>query len=178
MKEAVPNAPAIAFAWWRTLTESDGPARGQRRADLARMRRASTPLEVMQEPAALRLIQRLPRDPNRVAALAGVLVFVRETEQRRVARAIGQSSLDDAQSALMSEGRFRRLLQVEDAGLMDAMRRLARMAKGTVNVHDLSAAILYWGDGVKKRWIFDYYNVLSSAESPQGAAMQATNTTT
>lgn len=178
MTKAVPNAPEIAFAWWRTLTESDGPARGQRRADLAGMRRASTPLEVMQEPAALRLIQRLPHDPDRVATLAGVLAFVRETEHRHVARAIGQSSLDDAQSALMSEGRFRRLLQVEDAGLMDAMRRLVRMAKGTVNVHDLSAAILYWGDGIKKRWIFDYYNVLDSAESPGGDATQAPGTTT
>ena len=42
---------------------------------------------------------------------------------------------------------------------MEAMRRLVRLTKGKINVHDLSYAILYWGDRVKKRWIFDYYGV-------------------
>ncbi len=42
---------------------------------------------------------------------------------------------------------------------MGAMRRLVRLTKGKVNVKDLSFAVLRWGDGVKKRWIFDYYGV-------------------
>ena len=120
----------IAFDWWQRLTRSDGPHLGQRRAALARIRRAATPIEVMQEPEALRLIERLPRNPDRVAVLAGTLAFVRETDERSVARAIGRSSLDDEDSALMSEGRFRRLLQTQDTELMDTMRRLARMMKG------------------------------------------------
>ena len=81
----------------------------------------------------------------------------------------------------MSEGRFRRLLQAQDNELMDAMRRLARMAKGKLNVHDLSYAILNWGDGyrgdrVKRRWIFDYYGVSSSIRSEEGASMAPTPT--
>ena len=164
----------VAFDWWQRLTRQDGPHLGQRRAALARIRRAATPIEVMQEPEALRLIERLPRNPDRVAQLAGVLAFVRESDGRSVPRAIGRASLDDGDEALVSEGRFRRLLQTQDNELMDAMRRLVRMAKGKLNVHDLSSAILDWGDGyrgdrVKRRWIFDYYNVVSSIQSAEGA---------
>ena len=167
---------AVAHDWWQRLTRADGPHLGQRRAALARIRRAATPIEVMQEPEALRLIERLPRrNPDRVALLAGVLAFVRESEERSVPRAIGRASLDDADEALMSEGRFRRLLQTQDGELMDAMRRLVRMARGRLNVHDLSSAILDWGDGargdrVKRRWIFDYYNVLGGIRADDGAA--------
>jgi len=164
----------IAFDWWRRLTRSDDSHLGQRRAALARIRRAATPIEVMQEPEALRLIERLPRNPDRVAVLAGTLAFVRETDERSVARAIGRSSLDDEDSALMSEGRFRRLLQTQDTELMDTMRRLAHMAKGKLNVRDLSSAILDWGEGyrgdrVKRRWIFDYYHVLGGIRSEESA---------
>lgn len=172
------GAAATAHDWWQRLTGKEGPHLGQRRAALARMRRAATPIEVMQEPEALRLIQRLPRHhhPDRVAVVAGVLAFVREMDERSIARAIGRTSLDDDASALMSEGRFRRLLQAQDNELMDTMRRLARMAKGKLNVPDLSRAILDWGDGcrgdrVKRRWIFDYYGVASSIRSEEGTPM-------
>ena len=165
---------AVANDWWQRLTRQDGPHLGQRRAALARIRRAATPIEVMQESEALRLIERLPRNPDRVAQLAGVLAFVRESEERSVPHAIGRASLDDGDEALMSEGRFRRLLQTQNDELMEAMRRLVRTAKGKLNVHDLSSAILDWGDGyrgdrVKRRWIFDYYNVASSIRSAEGA---------
>ena len=123
----------------------------------------------MQAPEALRLIARLSRDPERVAILAGVLAFVREMDDQRVAQTVGRTSLDDDKSALLSESRFRRLLQVPAGDLMDPMRRVVRMAKGTLNVRDLSGSILYWGDYVKKRWIFDYYAVGMAAEDRASA---------
>lgn len=173
-KSTTHRGAEAAYGWWQRLTRIDGPHLGQRRAALARIRRARTPIEVMLEPEALRLIQRLPRNPDRVAVLAGVLAFVRESDERSVARAIGRSSLDDEDSAPMSEGRFRRLLQTQDNEIMDAMRRLARMTKGKLNVQDLSTAILDWGDGdrgerVKRRWIFDYYHVLGGMRSEEPA---------
>lgn len=152
------DAASVAEDWWRRLNSEDIGRRGARRAALARLRRATTPLEAMQESEALRLIVRLPRDPERVATLAGVLACVRETDDRTVARAIGRESLDD-EKAVMAEGRFRRLLQAPPAELMDAMRRLVALTKGRVNVYDLSYAVLHWGDRVKKQWIFDYYGV-------------------
>ena len=165
------NAVSVAFEWWRGLNPKDYPPSGHQRAAMARLRRAATPIEVMQEPEALRLIARLPHYPERVAILAGVLAYVRETETRRVAQAVGRPGLDDDKSAVLSENRFRRLLQVPVDDLMEPMRRLVRMTKGTLNVHDLSRSILYWNDDVKKRWIFDYYGVGAAAEGgPSGSA--------
>ncbi len=160
---AIPGA-SIAFDWWRRLNPENTHQTGAHRAALARLRRASTPTEAMLEPDALRLIERLPHHPDRVAVLAAILAHVRETVDTPVARAIGRSSLDDEQSATMSEVRFRRLLQARgDIELLDAMRRLVRLAKGRVHVFSLSDAILYWGDRTRKQWIFDYYGVASGA---------------
>ena len=160
------RGPAIANEWWRELTSEESRRRGARRAALARLRRASTPLEILQEPEALRLITRLPHEhPDRVAILAGVLAHVRDPDDHRVARAIGRTSLDDDKSALMAEARFQRLLQVPGDELLDAMRRLVRMTRGKANVVDLSFAVLRWGDRVKKRWIYEYYGVSGSDPS-------------
>lgn len=147
------KGPDVAEEWWKDLKK--------RRAARARLRRAKTLLEIMQEPEALRLIERLPRNPDRVAMLAGILAWVRENDDQLVARAIGRTSLDK-EDAPMSEARFRRLLQARDDELMEAMRRLVRLTKGEANVRDLSFAVLYWGDGVKKHWIFRYYDVSAS----------------
>ena len=162
------NGAAIAAEWWRDLaSEEPGrrATRGTRRAALARLRRAATPIEVMQEPEALRLIRRLSwAAPERVAILAGILAYVRESEDQRIARAIGRESFDE-DKALMSEARFRRLLQASGEELMEPLRRLVRLTKGKANVGDLSFSVLYWGDKVRKRWIFEYYGVSDSLRS-------------
>lgn len=156
-----PNS-AAAERWWKNLTSEDSEkknTRGSRRAALARLRRAKNLLEILQEPEALRLIERIPsKHPDQVAILAGVLAYVREHDPQMVGRAIGRDGLDD-ESAIMSETRFRRLLQVPANELLDPMRRLVHLTKGKANVEDLSFAILNWGERVKKRWIFRYYGV-------------------
>ena len=159
MTDATQNAAAIAHDWWQRLTRKEGAQLGQRRAALARLRRASTPLEVIQEPEALRLIVRLSRNPDRVAALVGILAFVREDDAEPIACALGPRSLrdEDRANAVLSESRFRRLLQMQGNELMEPMRRIVRMTKGRANVHDLSYAVLYWGESVKKHWMFEYY---------------------
>ena len=164
------RADSVVYDWWRRLNPEDSQQSGHQRAALARLRRATTAIEVMQEPEALRLIARLPRNPERVAVLAGILAFVRETDDRRVARAVGRTALDDDKSALLSESRFRRLLQTSAGDLLAPMRRLVRMNKGTCNVRDLTNSILYWGDRVKKRWIFDYYAVAMAASDRSSGA--------
>ena len=170
---------STAYEWWQRLTSKEGARLGQRRAALARIRRAATPVEVMQEPEALRLIARLQRRPDQVdqvAILAGILAFVRESDDRTVARAVGRRTLDDDQPPLLSEGRFRRLLQVPQGELMEAMRRLVRMTKGKANVRDMSSSVLYWGETVKKRWVFDYYGVADSISSEGGALVPPAST--
>lgn len=166
------SGASVAYEWWRNLNPKDFPQSGSERAALARIRRAATPVEVMLVPEALRLVALLPKNRDRVAMLAGILAHVRESDERRVARAVGRTALDEDRTALLSEGRFRRLLQTPGGELMEPMRRLVRMMKGTVNVPDLASAVLYWGDDVKKRWIFDYYGVsagIRSADDANGA---------
>ena len=172
MTDSKPADGAVVAAKWygRTLDETGDPAlRGKRRAARARLRRARTPLEVMQEPEALRLIEELSGErPDRVAVLAGILAFVEETDERKFARAIGCAALGD-ETAIVSEIRFRRLLQTPGGELLDPMRRLIRLAGGKANVRDMAFSVLRWGDGVRKRWIFDYYGVSTSA-SPRESA--------
>lgn len=159
---------ATAERWWQNLTSEDSGqknTRGPRRATLARLRRAKNSLEILQEPEALRLIERIPhRRREQVAILAGVLAHVREHDPQLVGRAIGRDRLED-EAALMSENRFRRLLQVPSNELLDPMRRLVHLTKGKANVGDLSFAILNWGEGVKKLWIFRYYSVSETVRS-------------
>lgn len=179
MNDSVPRgAGSIAATWWRELNpENRAEQTGPKRAALARLRRAGTPLEVIRESATLDLIQSLPHYGNkdRVAALAGILAWVQEDDNRPVARIVGRESLDKTE-AVLSEGRFRRLMQVDgDQEIMDAMRRLVRLAdKKKVNVQDLSRSVLYWdwGDRVRKRWIFDYYGVGRAAPSDSSTAPQ------
>ncbi len=163
------NDPAdIAFGWWRGLNPENRPRTGPQRAAMARLRRARDTLEVIREPEGLALVARFPVwRRERAAVLAGVLAFVREDGGGPIARVVGRISLDDAESASMSEPRFRRLLQTEDAELMDTMRRLVRFAKGRCNVRDLSRSVFDWDDRVKKQWIYDYYNVGGAAPSAE-----------
>ena len=161
------DAVEVASEWWRRLASSE---RGVDRASMARLRRAERPLDVLFEPAALRLVARLPRmRPERVAIVAAVLAHVTESADAPLARIVGRSTMDDEHSAAVSESRFRRLLQSDGDELMHRMRRVVRMAKGRADVSDLARAILYWGDRVRRDWIFAYYAV--AADRTEQAAL-------
>ena len=127
---------------------------------------------MMMEPEALRLIRRLPRRSlDRAATVAGVLAFVTAHDASHIIRSVGRTAFEDEKSATLSEGRFRRLLQLGADELLDPMRRLVRLNKGHANVGDLAKSILFWGDDVKKRWIFEYYGVETvAAREPTGSA--------
>ena len=127
--------------------------------------------------AALRLVSRLltrTAQPDRVATLAGVLAHVTDDENVPVAHTVGRKSLDD-EGALLSESRFRRLLQTEGTDLLDPMRRLVRMTKGKATSMISRLPSLYWGDGVKKDWIFQYYGVAPIARSDDGEPQGQSN---
>lgn len=179
MNENGSDIARAAARWWQELSfEGDGislrRSGGAKRAALATLRRASGSVDALMIPEALDLYRRLreidPRiDPDKVAAVAVALANLKPNRELlhapSVSRAIGRSSFDERDSALLSEGRFRRLLQEEDAGLLEAFRRLVRFMGGEANPASLADAILNWGDPVRKRWIFDYYAVLHA--SPQ-----------
>ena len=168
------NAGQEVYNWWRALVPDDEgtkASKGSQRAALARLRRAQNAIEVMMEPEALRLIQRLPEHPPvRVTTVAGVLAFVTaHDDASHLIRAVGRATFDDDKSALLSENRFRRLMQLDANDLLDPMRRLVRLNKGRANVHDLAKSILSWGDNVKERWILEYHGVERVVASPSPA---------
>ena len=184
------GAAEAAAEWWREMNferRGDGLRRagGAKRAALAKLRRASGPIDALATPEAIDLYRRLcqagrqvDRDfPDRVAALAVALANLKpELENlgndRRVPRVFGRKTFDDPESASLSEARFRRLLQAEGAELLDAFRRLVRLLDGRAEPGSLADAILHWDDRMRQRWIFDYYGV-AIATPNAGAAPTA-----
>ncbi len=160
------DVPQRVYQWWLELAEDPRgrrKKRGMDRAAMAELRRCHTPTDALFVPATLSLLQRLPsdlRESTRALALVAVLGHVREHDPERIARRIGRTSLDAADSAKLSEARFRRLLQSEgDEELQRAMTRLVRFMGQRADVRDLARSILYWGDKTRRRWVFDYYAV-------------------
>ena len=160
------DLPERVYQWWRELAEDPRgrlKKKGMDRATMAELRRCHRPTDALFVPATLSLLQRLPpelRESNRALALAAVLGHVRKHDPERIARRIGRTSFDATDSAELSEGRFRRLLQSEgDEELQRAMARLVRFMKQRVNVQDLARSILFWNDKTRRDWVFDYYAV-------------------
>ena len=117
-----------------------------------------TPLEIMQEATALRLITWLPyENHDKVAILAGILATVRQNTSKSLGRSIGHAAADSDRKPLLSEHNLQRLLQTEAPDLLPAMRRLVRQTHGTINVYDMAFVVLRWGTGIKKRLLLDYY---------------------
>ena len=140
------------LAWWHKL-EDDRGAR-------AELRRCKNVDEVVMTAAFQRLCSRLrPAFANqlnweeRLAAIAGLLSHVKTTEPGLcLARQMSEGS-----PPVVSELRFRRLLQRDRAEFYPAMIRILHMLKGKADVHDLARAIFYWGDSVKKAWAYAYF---------------------
>ncbi len=163
---AVPGIGQRAWQWWAALADPNETRGGRDRATLAQLRRCHVWTDAIMHPAGIDLVRRLAgaqaRDGTQVmqaAILAIVLAHVREDAPgKRIARAIGRSGLNDEESALVSEARFRRLmLSRTPEELLGQMTRLARLMKGAVNVNDMSESIFFWSDRKRRDWAFDYY---------------------
>jgi len=172
------KAADAAVAWWRGLRpNADRGTRGNPAA-LARLRRASTVMDLMAEPETICLFQcmgaRSYSDLPVAALLAGVLSHVREDHPARsVASLLGLNHSSDDKTAIMSPLRFRRLLQAtEPDEILVAFRRMIALARGSLPVTDLSRSLLDWNEERKRRWVYDYWN----AGTPKTEAAQNINT--
>lgn len=158
-----------AFLWWDTL-------RGDR-ASMARLRRCQSAVEASSILSAIRLARRLgvtvadSRDADKALELAILLAHVRENEAMEPMQKLGWTTFPGGAAAdagtgpVLSELRFQRLLKVTQADKLPAFRRLVHLMKGQANVKELAAAFWFWGDAVKKRWAFSYYN--AAAQQPK-----------
>ncbi|MBF0169348.1 MAG: type I-E CRISPR-associated protein Cse2/CasB [Alphaproteobacteria bacterium] len=171
MSTATPDIGAQAYGWWRTLNPENGPIN---RGALARLRRADDPVELAFIDEAAKLSRRLQADTPeammKAARIAHLLAHVRDNAFPKVARALGPQSGDE--SAVMSEARFRRLLQARDDEDLDRrLIRAVKMLKGTVNVADLANAVWWWNERTRRDWAFNYFNApLPEADSVSNAA--------
>ncbi len=143
------------------------------RGALARLRRAATPLDVLDEAAVFALHRSLGYGQGRagetllpVATAAAVLAHVRSHDPAaKPARAVGRASLADHayETAALSPQRLKRLLQArEPDDLLRQMRRLVALAPGHLDVGALAVLVLDWNDEgrgprLRSRFAYDYH---------------------
>jgi CRISPR system Cascade subunit CasB len=60
-------------------------------------------------------------------------------------------------SALVSELRFRRLLQCDRKKLYGSLIRILRLLDDTADLYDLAESVYFWGESVKKIWAYAYF---------------------
>ena len=166
----------IVRHWWQSLQplRADGTSNPSAdRGALARLRRAATPLDILDEEAVFDLHRRLrfgrgksDRTLVTVAITASVLARVREHDpQRKPARAAGRERFADAEleTAALSPGRLRRLLAARDPDEVHRqMRRLVDLCGPALDVGALGVLILDWFDDdrgrkARTRFAYDYY---------------------
>ena len=147
-----PDAPATKrlTGWWAGLQDD----RGTR----AELRRCANPQQVLFTPAYQRLCAELTPHmegqygwEERLAGVIGLLAHVKASANKSLAEAMA------GKPPVVSELRFRRLLQRDRNNLYGAMIRILRMLDGKANLPDLMASVFDWDDGVRKRWSFAYF---------------------
>ena len=140
----------------------------------AELRRCDSVAEVIMTPAYQRFCQAKLRPllkgeegwEDRMAAIVGLSAHLKFDAEASVLSGKGpfpdlfaeqMAHLVSADRPLVSELRFRRLLQHDRDGLYPAMIRIIRMMKGGANLYGLAHSIFFWGDGIKKRWAYAYF---------------------
>ncbi len=150
-------ATGILTHWWQGLEKDKGTR--------AELRRCDSPEKVMFHPAFPRLCTKLKplleKEWNwqiRVATVIGLLSHIKQIEPNKQTLALQMANGKKIENRpIVSELRFRRLLQREHDDLYGAMIRILKMLDHTANLPDLMASVFYWGDEVRKRWAFDYF---------------------
>lgn len=147
------------FRWWKALDDNRG--------DRAELRRCEDLLQVMQTPAFQRIRRHLleiglePEDGerDRLAAVIGLASHVASAPDAALQKTLpplGQA-FSEGDKPAVSPLRFRQMLDARtDDELFTRLRRVLPLVKNRVNLFDLVNAVFYWGDAVRKRWIFDY----------------------
>lgn len=144
----------VVLDWWGRLSDDTGGR--------ASLRRAPDLTAVVLQPAFQRLNRRLlaagwPDGAwagDRLAAAAGLLCHVREADGLSPPKAM---SSRDGDKPRVSELRFRRLLESPDVdALFAGMRRAMPLIQYRCDPVALVDDVVNWGDGVRKRWAYDY----------------------
>jgi CRISPR system Cascade subunit CasB len=91
------------------------------------------------------------RNP-RLAAIAALSAHVKAMTHESLPEAF---SADE--KARVSPLRFRQILEsADDDELFARLRRVLPLLDGRANISSLAADVWYWGDSVRKRWVYSY----------------------
>ena len=111
---------------------------------------------------------------DRMAAIVGLIAHLKYEAESSVLDAKGNAVdlfagqmafLVSADRPLVSELRFRRLLQNDREDLYQSMIRIIRMMKGRASLYGLAQSVFFWGDGIKKRWAYAYFPKVPAKKS-------------
>lgn len=163
MNEGNPDTGAAAAHWWRTELADDGAGRMSR----ALLRRCSSPVEALAQPATHRLHAALgggmERRADTLALVAVALASLREDAPGSAAARMGEAGL----AAL----RFQTLIRTHDpAELIRPLRRALAQIDHKARVAELARDLLRWNDATRARWTFAYYG----AEAPKPGIIKET----
>lgn len=135
--------------WWRQ--ELADRQSGRARALSARLRRAS-PVEALAEREVHDLARALNlRDGARLSRLVRVLAHFRDTHPATLPRRLGGAD------PVLSQLRFRRLMQAQEDELELLLIRAAPMVERACNIARLGGDLLFWDGRTRARWAFDYF---------------------
>jgi CRISPR system Cascade subunit CasB len=143
---------AALLAWWHGLE--------QNRGDRAELRRCADLLQVMQTEAFHAARRRLigaglseaeSRKP-RLAAIIALAAHVKGLSDQSLAE-----TFSSGDKPPVSPLRFRQILEAaDDDELFTRLRRVLPLVDSAVNLPALAADVWFWGDRVRKRWVYDY----------------------
>lgn len=145
-----PEGKAI-MGLWKQLQENPGQRAG--------LRRCRSEAEVMLTPTYQHFCRRhqhnLPVRDRRIAAVVGLVSHLKEPFDKN-SLPISMSP-NPGDRPVISELRFRRLLERSREDLYPAMIRILRMLDGKTNIYALARDIYWWSDNVRRDWAFSYY---------------------
>lgn len=167
--------PEACRDWWRELQREWPNGETNHQADpgaLARLRRASSPMEAAQEMQTIALYRRLhgakfnEQKLAATAVVAAVLAHIRKNTADEDSDDRGKSTaelLGRGDPPVMSPLRMRRLTSARDAReTLRGFREAVALLKGRAPVADVAISILDWlddfqADRRKTRWLYAYH---------------------
>jgi len=139
----------------------------------AELRRCASVQQVMLTPAFTRLLRKFQTftseqklNEYQLAIIVGLVSHLKfdaesvvlEKSRDPVDKLVSQmAELVSSDRPLVSELRFRRLIQCDRDDLYPAMIRIIRLMKGRANLFGLAQSVYFWGDSIKKRWAYAYF---------------------
>ena len=149
--------------WWQDLTNDKGTR--------ATLRRCKTPKAVMLHPAYARIHNQVAEHLRgrrnwelQLACVIGVIVHVKGRTDNSAPVTTLAKHMGGA-DPIVSELRFRRLLQCDANDFYRRITRIVKMLGANVYLPDLIESIFFWNDQTKRRWAMDYFAITPPRET-------------